>query len=634
MLLQILDNNPLTHINLADIIPSFQSTGRSSLFAGPVFVREAVTTPRRPRHYIVRSIYVVALLILMCTAWLVLAGTQIIRNVGDMSRFGAVLFQILAPLQLAIMVFLSALVSASAVSQEKDRRTLILLLMTRLSNSELVLGKLMASLLNVVTMLAAALPVFALITWFGGVSFEQVGRVFAVTFVAALAAGSLGSTFAMWREKTFQTLAMTALTLVIWTGAWETACQLAGADNDSWMTAFNPIRAIWLASRPNLSASGGPDSVLLFMVASIAIIAILNLVAILRVRIWNPSREVRTGQADSSELSIWGIDHDLPKAAENSDQISVAEAARAGHVDSRQREASQTSRNVWDNPILWREICTWAYGRKVLVIRIAYLAFFALTAVGLYATSGESTGRAIIPVSALILTPFFLISTVIVNALAVTAITNERDGQALDLLMVTDLSPKEFLIGKIFGVFWVTKEMIVLPLLLCVYLRWNGGISTENTIYVMVGLVVMYFFVNMLGIHCGMIYANSRSAIGVSLGVVFFLFVGVVTCMFIMISFSGSFQTQLAPFLAFILGGSVGLYVALGHRNPSPAIQLAALTMPFATFYSITSFILDHSLAVFLVTTLTYGFTTAAMMMPAVYEFDIAMGRAKTADDD
>ena len=53
--------------------------------------------------------------------------------------------------------------------------------MTRMTNSELVVGKLTASQLNVFAMLAASLPVFMLTPCFGGVSFEQVGRVFAVT---------------------------------------------------------------------------------------------------------------------------------------------------------------------------------------------------------------------------------------------------------------------------------------------------------------------------------------------------------------------------------------------------------------------------------------------------------------------
>jgi len=594
-------------------------------------------------------VYVAALLILMCTAWLVLAGTQIIRNVGDMARFGSILFQILAPLQLALVVFLAALVAASAVSQEKDRRTLILLLMTRLTNNELVLGKLLASLLNVFAMLAVALPVFMLITLFGGVSFEQVWRVFGVTAAAALAAGSLGSMLALWREKTFQTLAMTALALVIWIGAWEAVLAIAqgthvaGLAVETWVTGFNPVRAILSASQPTVEASRGGilhDGVMLSMIISLAGAAILNFVAVARVRVWNPSREVRPGQAEQAEEeSIWGTDHDLSREAGAEAAPDEAEIARAAHVDARVRTATATSRRVWNNPILWREVCTWAYGRKVLVIRFAYLLLFAMAAAGLYWTisPGFAAGGhadSVIPAAAKPLAPFLLISLVLVNALAVTSITNERDGQALDLLLVTDLSPREFVFGKLGGVFWVTKEMVVLPMLLCLYVWWAGGISLEYLCYLLFGLAVMYLFVNMLGIHCGMTYANSRTAIGISLGVVFFLFLGVVTCMLIMVSFSGSFQTQLYPFLAFIAGGGVGLYVSLGSRNPSPAIQLASLLLPLATFYSITCFLLEHALAVFLVTVFTYGFTTAAMMMPAVYEFDIAMGRTKTPGEE
>ena len=154
-----------------------------------------------------------------------------------------------------------------------------------------------------------------------------------------------------------------------------------------------------------------------------------------------------------------------------------------------------------------------------------------------------------------------------------------------------------------------------------------GAISLENVTYLIIGLAVMNVFVSMLGLHCGMIYANSRAAISISLGTIFFLFLGVYVCMWMMISFSGSFQVQLAPFLAFILGGGVGMYVSLGIRNPSPAIFVASLCVPFATFYAIVSFLLDNSLAVFLVMAAAYGFSTAAMLIPAVFEFDVAMGR-------
>ncbi|MFM9114993.1 MAG: ABC transporter permease [Planctomycetota bacterium] len=356
---------------------------------GPVFSRELVTTPRRPRHYIYRVVFVTTLLMLMCTGWLVMAGTQIIRNVGDMARFGSTLFQVLAPLQLSLLTFLGALGSASAVAQEKDRRTLILLLLTRLTNSELVLGKMLASLLDVLTMALAAIPLLLLVTLFGGVDDGQVWRTVAITLITVLTAGSLGSTIALWREKTFQTLAMTALGIVAWLALGEVVQSgwlfqnLAGWSHATWAVALSPLRAILAATQPLLSGEAPASAwgetladpiagVWLYLACTGLLLVTLNLIAILRVRVWNPSREVMIGQKLTEE------EPELPASS-----AADPEQARLGHVDARVRTERATSRAVWDNPVLWREMRTWAYGRKVLFIRLAYVLLFLLAAVSL-----------------------------------------------------------------------------------------------------------------------------------------------------------------------------------------------------------------------------------------------------------
>jgi ABC-type transport system involved in multi-copper enzyme maturation permease subunit len=656
------------------------------MIIGPIFTREAATVPRRPRLYVARFVYVSALLILMFTAWLVITGTQVVRNLGDMARFGATLFQLLAPLQLALVTFLSSLVVASGVAQEKDRRTLVLLLMTRISNHELVFGKLFAGLLGILVMLLAAVPVFLSLTLFGGVSHAQVFRVLVVTLMTAITSGSLGAMIAFSREKTFQTLALTCLILLIWVSTWEAVhfgvlgTTILGWEAVDWAQAFSPLRAILAAATPTLEQGTVADlveNIGTYLLGSLVLATLINGWSIYRIRVWNPSREARPGQQEEegpqvtaatvfSSESLEDVQSNLePRtgspasddgtrpaahaeagpsvvtATKGSGTLGKAESRRAGHVDARVRQASQKSRAVWDNPILWREVCTWAYGRKVILIRAVYLVLFLMAAITVQQIIDAQTGRprneaigTVIPAEARPLAPFFLISLVIINALAVTSITNERDGQALDLLLVTDLTSKEFVFGKLLGIAWVTKEMILLPLGLIIYMWWQGGLGSEPLLFLGAGLLIMDVFVAMLGVHCGMTYANSRSAIGVSLGTVFFLFLGVVTCIALMVSFSGSFQTQLAPFAAFILGGSVGLYLTLGVRNPSNAIAMASLLLPFCTFNAITSFLLGHLLSVFIWTSAIYGFTIAAMMMPAIGEFDIAMGRTKAAGDE
>jgi ABC-type transport system involved in multi-copper enzyme maturation permease subunit len=620
---------------------------------GPIFSRELVTAPRRGQHFLHRGVYGAALFVLMCTAWMVLAGTQVVHSVGDMARFGSVLFLILAPLQLALMTFLAALRAASSVALEKDKRTLVLLLMTRLTNHELVLGKLLASLLDVLVMLATATPIFFFLTLFGGVSVPQVVRALAVTFATVLVAGSLGSTVAFAREKTFQSLAMTALILVIWLIVLEAVVLLAGhlelwgVRLETVAAAASPVRAILAAAHPARDVLGwfhAADA--WYLVVALALALLLNAWAIVRLRVWNPGRDVFPQTEDASESESMTRDsrasEGTPSVAGGMPSASTAidpELARSTHVDARQARPQTPSRQVWDNPVLWREVCTWAYGRKVLVIKAVYWLVFLLAAAGVYWTvhTGAAYLRAsetIVPAPARPLAPFFLVSLVIINALAVTSITNERDGGSLDLLLVTDLTPRELLLGKMLGVAYVTWEMLAGPLLLAVALYGVGAMSLENLVYLVLGLAVMDLFVITLGIHSGMSYANSRTAIAVSLGSVFFLFLGVVTLILFMISFSGSYQVQLGPFLAFIVGGSVGLFVALGSRNASTAIGWASLLLPFATFFAVTNFLVDHWAASFFVTSATYGFTTAAMLVPAFAEFDVARARTPVAEEE
>ena len=614
---------------------------------GPIFYREAAVTPRRPGHFILRTVYGIGLLLLICTAWLIITNTQSIRNVGDMARFGSILFQILAPLQLALIVFVSATRTASAVAIEKDRQTLILLLMSRLTNSELVLGKLLASLLNVGVMLLTSLPIFMLIVLFGGTSFAQVGWSMVVTAVTALAAGSLAVTIALWREKTFQTLALVAMSMVFGLGAVEglalAEVSIGGISGAEIAAAANPFRAILAASHPTVTTSW-PQTVLPFLISAVVFSALLCGVGIALVRVWNPDRDVKPGKtvADDGVDMITGkvVGADEVGAIEGDAVGGGDDVRRDGHVDARLKKSAGKSRRVWDNPILWREICTWAYGRKILFIRGAYwllagLVFFALIQmVGSGAALFASADAGVtVPITARPLAPFMLLSLVMANALAVTSITTERDGRAMDLLQVTDLSPREFLFGKLIGVLVLAADMILLPLLMCGFLWYHGVISTENLVFLFVGSLTLNVFVVMLGIHCGMSYDGSRQAIGASLGTVFFLFLGVVTSMIMMISFTGSVEAQLAPFLACLIGGGIGLFLALGRHTPSPAIALGSALLPLVMFFSITNLLLEKYLSVLIALVGGYGFTTWAMMMPRLSEFLVASDRSRSIGD-
>ncbi len=626
------------------------------MLIGPVFTREITIAPRRDWTYIVRSVYAGLLLLLISTAWLVVSGTQLMTDPGDFARFGAMLFQFLAPVQLVLAIFFAAMLAAGAVGQEKDRKTLLLLLLTRMSNSELVLGKLFASLLNIMMMLAVSVPVFMFVAMLGGVSYYQIVRVLLVTLFSMLACGSLGSCIALWRDKTFQALATTVLILVIWIAVGEAiglglfGSSINGVSTARLATWLSPWTAILVASRPAVDADVVLGPIRGFLIVCGVLVVLINLVAIVMVRVWNPSREARP---TTIEEDTWRREHEeqsledalavdsVSKFEEDASRpaLRIAEPSLGLNPIARAEDRAKSQaitaepgriRHAWDNPVIWREIMTRAYGRRVWVIRFAFFIFFVMCAWTLHTVLAENLSPSAVQLAGP-LVPLFLLSLVLVNAQAITSQTSEKEGGTFDLLLVSDITPKEYVFGKLGGVFYNMKEVALLPLALCAYLYWERALTPGQLFFLGVGLIVLYVFVAMIGVYIGMQYENTRAATATSLGVVFFLFVGIATCIWIMVAFSGSFETQLVPFSAFMVGGGIGLYATLGARNPSAAIGTASFILPIATFYIITTMLLGAYHLVFVVLLGAFGFTTAAMLIPAITEFDLATGRT-TAD--
>lgn len=570
------------------------------MLAGPLFTREALTVPRQWRHYLMRSGAIAAFTILLYTAGQATFGFQKVRNVGDVARFGSYVFSLAGFVQLSLTIAAALLFSANTVAQEKDKRTLILLLMTDLRSRELVLGKLLASLIPVLTLIVVSIPVLCFIRLLGGVTLAQVLWLQSLCLAAGLAAGSWGTLVAYWREKTFQTLAVTVLGAVLFLGAVEVVAASLGADAGlgRWVALLNPYRALGellhpLARQPDVAQPviSAWEAVVALLAMSAALLTYTNVM----VRVWNPSR-----------------------------------AAYEQVRDAAQAEAQTRSRHraIWSNPIIWREICTRAYGRRMLVIKAAYFVLAALLALWVWREpSGAEPILGMTNRSGAAFTLLTVIGLLLVTAQAVTALTSERDSQTLELLLVTDVTAREFIFGKLGGILYNSKEVLLMPLLFLVAYAARGALNVENFLYLLLGLVSLACFCAMLGLHAALSYDVSRRAILHSLGTVFFLFVGTFLCLVMIVEARASYALQFGPFLVFIVGGGLGLWASLGQRNPSTALFMAAILLPFLTFYAITGYLLGNTLGVLLSVLIAYGFTTIAMLIPAVSEFDYAFGR-------
>ena len=318
-------------------------------------------------------------------------------------------------------------------------------------------------------------------------------------------------------------------------------------------------------------------------------------------RVWNPSQALRQSVAKDESSS-----------------------------ESSQPRSNVQHREVWNNSVLWKEIMTRGYGRRMIWIKGAYIALAVLIALGIRNGASDSLVLGMVSPAGFGFLGTAIISLLLINAQAVTSITTERDMNTLDILLATDLNAREFMFGKICGALWNAREMILVPLLLLIWAAVQGYVAeltAEAVVYVVIGYLVLSLFAVMLGLHSGLTWDNSRNAIANSLGTMFFLFIGIFVFMLLLVEARASFAIQIQSFIIFIGLGSIGLYGSMTHKNPSNALTLASMLLPFLTFYAITDFLLGGSLGVCLWICVAYGFASIAMLMPAISDFDVALGR-------
>ena len=105
---------------------------------------------------------------------------------------GQAIFAMLSVFQLMLVAFLAPAFTTGAISVEREKATLDLLITTPLRPGAIVVGKLLSALAFVVLMILAGIPVSALVLMYGGVLVEDIVRVQVVLLVSAIGFGVIG----------------------------------------------------------------------------------------------------------------------------------------------------------------------------------------------------------------------------------------------------------------------------------------------------------------------------------------------------------------------------------------------------------------------------------------------------------
>jgi ABC-type Na+ efflux pump permease subunit len=402
---------------------------------GPVFAIELRAAARRWQTYAVRVLFVLALLTAFGITWKMQVDEKGALTINDMARSGESFYYGLVGTQLALLLLSAPAATAGAVCVDKARGCLLHLLMTDLSNAEIVLGKLAARLMPVFSLLLAGLPVLGAATLAGGI---EPWTVFGALFVSAGVAVfgcALALLLSVWAGKTHEVLVaayvVEALALLA-VPVWMMVARIIGLPVFSapgWLRKMNPC---WLAFAPYASP-GSSDwyDPLLFFAGAVAISAGLVLMAMATVR----RAAVRYGNV-------------------------VIRPARVRRWQWRWRLPGPS---LDRNPVLWRE---WQRRQPSRWLRAIWFLFrvaavsTTVAAIGFHLFGGGLFD--LVPmVNALVVTMGLLLFSVS----AVTSLTEERVRGSLDVLLTTPLTTRSIVWGKWWGTFRTIPVLAALPAL-------------------------------------------------------------------------------------------------------------------------------------------------------------------------
>lgn len=414
----------------------------------PIFVRVVETAARRKRHTAIRIGY----LSLLTAVAIVVTLTSLTRGtLTELSQRSAQLFATISFLQLAMACLLSPIFTAGAITQEKDNQTYGVLLTTPLSNAQIVLGSLCSRLFFVISLLAAGIPIFLMTQLFGGVLTRSILLSFMIAAATAVLTGAIAVAIAVVRVGTGRTIfsfyMMISLYLAgIW-AFWSLADRgLLGGVAPEALVALHPFLSLTVvlnmlpAPLPvDVPAAGGLARLWLcsphyaYLLWTLGVSAAMVLLAALFCRF----SHARTRIGWKRVVGAW----------------------------LRGRQTTRTPRTVWRNPVAWREAATRASAGGKGLMRWLFLVG-GLT-VGVVLATNYASGAMHPETARDILAPLLWVELTIVLLVlcnvSASAITREREDGTLDLLMVTPVTSRYYVWGKLRGLISFAGVLLIVP---------------------------------------------------------------------------------------------------------------------------------------------------------------------------
>jgi ABC-type transport system involved in multi-copper enzyme maturation permease subunit len=412
-------------------------------FAGPIFDKELRVSSRRRRNYVLRFVYLAALTLLIALMWASLVRSSYgssLYSASRMSEAGKGIVLCITWFQFIAAQLIAVVLMSTAISDEIVHRTLGVLMTTPVSSFQIVLGKLLSKMLQLVLLLAISFPLLAVVRVFGGVPWDYVLSSLSITLVSALFAGSVSMFFSIRNRRAYSVILKTLFVgfalyaLLPWMAVMvlKDMRSVSGASVPYLFTVFmyaNPFAAMsYLTSAMMMPRFAGASFGYFWPVAcAIGLGVSLLLLTLVTVTV----RKVALRQA-TGEAGTFRSRRKLRKAGETPKPV------REGKI-----------RRVRGPAFIWKELrAPLVRSRtRTIVGLVLLLGVLGIT----YLLCGRDLAGSSAQVAYGVI--FVILAALCTAVLSATAITTEKEAQTWPILLLTPLSDWQILVGKAVGIF-------------------------------------------------------------------------------------------------------------------------------------------------------------------------------------
>jgi ABC-type transport system involved in multi-copper enzyme maturation permease subunit len=492
---------------------------------GPIFDKELRISSRRRRNYFLRFAYVVLLSIFIMSIWYSTLATRssgsAVYQISRLSLAGKQAISTIVWFQFIVAQLVAIVMLSSSISDEIHTGTLSVLMTTPISNFQIVTGKLLSKLLQLVLLLAISIPLLAIIRVFGGVPWDYVASSVCITLTATLLAGALSLLLSTTYRHAYTVILVTVIVYMMFFGALPGLFNMLAVKGmfifdrqvtQSLLSLMNPFVA-FAATNAMFIQSGVPSffSWPLHCLLMLAVTAVLIAVTVWRVR---GAASVSTYSSTTKLWSAGILERTLTrifyKAGSQSPDSSIIP--------------------VTGQPVIWKEMRKGFIGRSKgeAVIFILLISAFLIAAVLLLLSSARNYFLPRYFMSA-----FYLVTLVRMAVFSAGSITAEKEARTWPVLLATPLEDRDIIRGKAIAAFRRNVPLLLLYIVLfsISYVKIAGIESIlVITLNMLLPLVSAILFVIGSGLYFGTRFRTTTTAVAATIGLHFaltFLFCGV-----------------------------------------------------------------------------------------------------------